>query len=435
MSEREANERRKIKRGSISGLADTTMKVAASQDGQGPQEPETKATVPQQADTSQEGQGPAEPETKTTVPQQADASQEGQGPAEPETQAAVPQQADASQEGQGPAEPETQVAVPQQADASQEGRGPQEPETKAAVPQQADASQEGQGPAEPETQAAVPQQADTSQEGQGPAEPETQATVPQQADASQEGQGPAESETQAAAPQQADASQEGQGPEELEEGTGSGRVQEIVALLKDAIDSDGQSDKQIDVLARNLAEQKRVLLRKAAIRIAEVEAKTEVAVDQFTNEIVGFLESLTQTLKEGNAQKGLERARKTQDALVMGYWDRFVEGVHGMYQAKLDETKRKIQATLNATTDDFSRQIAALFQKSLRQIQSPAGPFKQRIFRERRLLAGTLVLGLLLGSFLGTLGETLWNRAGPTGLQALRVFAPLVVPLSGRTPQ
>ena len=260
-------------------------------------------------------------------------------------------------------------------------------------------------------------------------------TVPQQADASREGQEPKEPETKAAVLQQADASQEGQRPKEPEEDTDSDRVREIVALLKDAIDSDGQSDKQIDVLARDLAEKKRVLLRKAATRIAEVEAKTEVAVDQFTDEIVRFLESLTQTLKEGNAQKGLERARKTQDDIVMGYWDRFVEGVHGMYQAKLDETKRKIQTTLNAATDDFSKQIAALFQKSLRQIQSPVVPFKQRIFRERRLLAGTLVLGLLLGSFLGTLGETLWNRAGLTGRQAFGVFAPLVVPLSGRTPQ
>ena len=391
MSERETNERRKIKRGSISGLADTTMKVAASQDGQGPAEPETQATVPQQADASQEGRGPEEPEPKTTVSQQADASQEGQRPKEPEPKAAVPQQADASQEGQGPEEPETKATVPQQADASQEGQGPEEPETKATVPQQADASQEGQGPQEPETKATVPQQADASQEGQGPQEPE-------------------------------------------EDGD-SDRVREIVTLLKDAIDSDGQSDKQIDVLARDLAKQKRVLLRKAATRIAEVEAKTEVAVDQFTDEIVGFLESLTQTLKEGNAQKSLERARKTQDDIVRRYWDRFVGGFHGMYQAKLDETKRKIQVTLNATTDDFSRQIAALFQKSLRQIQSPVVPFRQRIFRERRLLAGTLVLGLLLGSFLGTLGETLWNRAGLTGRQALRVFAPLVVPLSGRTPQ
>ena len=325
----------------------------------------------------------------------------------------VPQQADASQEGQGPAESEPKAAVSQQADASQEGRGPQDPEPKAAVPQQADASQEGQGPAEPEPKAAVPQQADASQEGQGPAEPEPKAAVPQQADASQEGQGPAEPE----------------------EDTDSDRVRKLVTLLKDAIDSDGQSDKQIDVLARNLAEQKRVLLRKAAIRIAEVEAKTEVAVDQFTNEIVGFLESLTQTLKEGNAQKGLERARKAQDDIVMRYWDQFVEGFHRMYQAKLDETKQNIQTTLNAATDKFSRQIAALFQKSLRQIQSPVVPFKQRIFRERRLLAGTLVLGLLLGSLLGTLGETLWNRAGLTGLQALRVFAPLLIPLSGRTPQ
>ena len=403
MSEREANERRKIKRGSISALANTTMKGAASQDGQGPAEKQPDPHIP----------------AKDTVPQQADASQEGQGPAEKQPDPHIP----------------AKDTVPQQADTSQEGQGPAEPETKDTVPQQADASQEGQGPAEPETKATVPQQADASQEGQGPEEPETKVTVPQQADASQEGRGPEEPETKAAVPQQADASQEGQRPAELEEDTDSDRVREIVTLLKDAIDSDGQSDKQIDVLARNLAEQKRVLLRKAATRIAEVEAKTEVAVDQFTNEIVGFLESLTQTLKESNAQKGLERARKTQDAIVMRYWDRFVAGVHGMYQAKLDETKRKIQVTLNATTDDFSRQIAALFQKSLRQIQSPVVPFRQRIFRERRLLAGTLVLGLLLGSFLGPLGETLWNRAGLTGRQTFGVFAPLVVPLSGRTPQ
>ncbi len=102
MSERETNERRKIKRGSISGLADTTMKVAASQYGQGPTELETQAAVLQQADASQEGRGPEEPETKATVPQQADASQEGQGPEELETKATVPQQADASQEGQRP---------------------------------------------------------------------------------------------------------------------------------------------------------------------------------------------------------------------------------------------------------------------------------------------------------------------------------------------
>ena len=403
MSERETNERRKIKRGSISGLADTTMKVAASQDGQGPA---LEQDGPSTGRRSQEGRGPEEPET--TVSQQADASQEGRGPEEPETKATVPQQADASQEGQGPEELETKATVPQQADASQEGQGPEEPETKAAVPQQADASQEGRGPEEPETKATVPQQADASQEGRGPEKPEPKAAVSQQADASQEGRGPAE----------------------LEEDTDSDRVRKLVTLLKDAIDSDGQSDKQIDVLARNLAEQKRVLLRKAATRIAEVEAKTEVAVDQFTDEIVGFLESLTQTLKEGNAQKSLERARKTQDDIVRRYWDRFVGGFHGMYQAKLDETKRKIQVTLNATTDDFSRQIAALFQKSLRQIQSPVVPFRQRIFRERRLLAGTLVLGLLLGSFLGTLGETLWNRAGLTGRQD----APGVHSPSSRTP-
>ncbi len=121
MSERAANERRKIKKGPISGLAHAAVKADASPEGQGPagKQPDpdapAKDTDPQQADASQEGQGPAgkqpDPDipSKDTVPQQADASQEGQGPAGKQPDPDIPskdtdpQQADASQEGQGPA--------------------------------------------------------------------------------------------------------------------------------------------------------------------------------------------------------------------------------------------------------------------------------------------------------------------------------------------
>ena len=84
MSERDANEKRKIPVGKLASLVHSAV---------------NKNTVPQQADASEEGQGPKEPE-KAAVPQQADASGEGQGPKEPETKATVPQQADAQGIGQ-----------------------------------------------------------------------------------------------------------------------------------------------------------------------------------------------------------------------------------------------------------------------------------------------------------------------------------------------
>ena len=304
MSERETNEKRKIPVDKLAGLVHSTVKNAA---------------VTQQADASQEGQGPKEPGTKATVTQQADVSQEGQGPKEPGTKATVPQQADVSQEGQGPKEPETKAAVPQQADASQEGQGPKEPGTNATVPQQADTSEEGPGPKEPGTKATAPQQADASQEGQGPKEPGTKAAVPQQADASQEGQGPKEAKRREAA--------------NIE------RIRQLVALLTDAIDADGPTaDQKIIALARNLSERKRSLLRAAAEKIKHDEDRMKVVLDQFTDRIVTFHDLLAKTLKAGNSQKALDRAHTTLDAIQMSYWDRFVGRVNETCQDKLTDT-------------------------------------------------------------------------------------------------
>ena len=93
MSEPEANERRPIKEGSISGLVHTAVNADASEQGPGPagkqSDPDipAKDTAPQQASASQEGPGPAGKETdpdipaKDTAPQQADASEQDPGPA------------------------------------------------------------------------------------------------------------------------------------------------------------------------------------------------------------------------------------------------------------------------------------------------------------------------------------------------------------------
>ena len=328
------------------------------------------------------------------------------------------------------------AAVPQQADTSEEGQGPKEPETKAAAPQQADATQEGQGPKEPGTKATAPQQADASEEGPGPKEPETNAAVPQQADVSQEGPGPKEPETNAAVPQQADASQEGPGPKEAKEAkrrdaANIERIRQLVALLTDAIDADGPTaDQKIIALARNLSERKRSLLRAAAAKIKHDEDRMKVVLDQFTDRIVTFHALLAKTLKEGNSQKALDRAHTTLDAIQMSYWDRFVGRVNKTCQDKLTDTRRKIEATLEVESAKFSRQIAAIFDKSIRGL--PAGTLQQRLSRERRLLAAALVLGLVLGSLFGVMGHTLWNNPGVGTRQALRGLGPFVLPLSDR---
>ena len=141
MSEREANERRKIKRGSISGLADTTMKIAASQEGRGPTESETQAAVPQQADASQEGQGPTGPPTGR--------SREGRPrPRKPRSPNRPTPHGKARDRRNRNRKPRQQAGFA--------GRPGTEGTGTESHPQQADASQEGQGPAEPETESHGP---------------------------------------------------------------------------------------------------------------------------------------------------------------------------------------------------------------------------------------------------------------------------------------
>ena len=352
MSEREANERRKIKRGSISGLADTTMKVAASQEGQepDPDDASAKDAVPQQADASQEGQGPdgkqPDPDdapAKDTVPQQADASQEGQGP-----------------DGKEP--------------------DPDDASAKDAVPQPADASQEGQGPDGKQPDPNIP----------------AKDAVPQQAD-------------------------------------DSARVKELVELLKRAIDSDQNDEEGSAALIRNLSERKLLFLRDGAWKLARTEAEDKKAIKHFTDRAVKFHESLTRTLKESNSDKALEAVRETQGKIVREYWDRFVKEVNAMYQKKLQDSKRRLQADLHGASNDFSEEINKIFNSAMSGLR--VGSLRHRLFREWRLLTYALVLGLVLGSFFGIKGETLWNNAVAASREVFSGFGPAVIPLADRSGQ
>ena len=320
MSEREANERRKIKRGSISGLADTTMKVAASQEGQEPD--------------------PDDASAKDAVPQPADAPQEGQGP-----------------EGKQP--------------------DPDDAPAKDTVPQQADASQEGQGPDGKQPDPNIP----------------AKDAVPQQAD-------------------------------------DSARVKELVELLKRAIDSDQNDEEGSAALIRNLSERKLLFLRDGAWKLARTEAEDKKAIKHFTDRAVKFHESLTRTLKESNSDKALEAVRETQGKIVREYWDRFVKEVNAMYQKKLQDSKRRLQADLQGASNDFSEEINKIFNSAMSGLR--VGSLRQRLLRERRLLAGALVLGLVLGAFIGITSAPLWNSATAASRQAM-LPDPAVLPLADRS--
>ena len=256
--------------------------------------------------------------------------------------------------------------------------------------------------------------ADASQEGRGPVAKQPDTTVP----------------ANDTAPQQADASQEGRGPAGKEPDADRARVNELVELLKRAMDS----DETPGPIIRNLSERRHRLLRQAAQEMVEAEKKEEEALEHFTKHTVKFLESLSKTLEESNSDKALEAARDAQAGIVQDYWDRFVKDVNDMYQKKLKDSKRRLQADLGRASDRFSEQIAAIFGQAVRR-SGGGGPLRHRLFRERRLIAVTLVLGLALGSFFGATGGPLWDRAVAASRHVFSGFGPAVIPLADRSGQ
>ena len=244
-----------------------------------------------------------------------------------------------------------------------------------------------------------------SEEGRGPAakapDPEVPAkdTAPQRADASEKGQEPAaktpdpDVPAKDAAPQQADASDKGQGPagKTPDPDADNDRVAELMPLLRRAMDS----DERPVALIRNLSERRHRLLRESARDIARAESEDEKALEHFTKNSVGFLASLATMLRESHSGAALRRAREIQADTVAEYWDRFVREINQNYQAQLDASKQRVHADLDRLADRFSEQVAAIFDNTLRGLPVPSA--RQRIFREKWLLAGALFLGMGMG--------------------------------------
>ena len=231
----------------------------------------------------------------------------------------------------------------------------------------------------------------------------------------------------------ADASHDGRGPAGKQPDAEGARVTELIALLRRAIDSDQTDEEEPVELIRNLSERKHRLLRNAARELAQVEAEQKEAIQSFTTNTLRSLESLAKMLKESNSQKALEAVRQTQDEIVRAYWDRFVLEINGAYRTQLDASKRQIRADLGVAAKGFSDQIGTIFNNALHAL--PVGSLRQRLFRERRLIAVALVLGLALGSFFGVSGAALWDNAVAASRQVFGGFGPAVIPLTDRSGQ
>ena len=258
------------------------------------------------------------------------------------------------------------------------------------------------------------------------------------ADASREGPGPAGKQPDPdipandTAPQQADASEQGREPDGTQpaEDAAGVRVNEFVELLKRAMDS----DETPGPIIRNLSERRHLLLWRAAQEMVEAEAKEEEALEHFKKHTVKFLESLSETLEESHSDTALEAAREAQAGIVQDYWDRFVQQVNDIYRKKLEDSKRRLQADLDRASDRFSEQIAAIFDQAVRR-SAGGGALRHRLFRERRLLTCALVLGLVLGSFLGVRGAALWDSTVAASRHVFSGFGPAVIPLQDRSGQ
>ena len=259
------------------------------------------------------------------------------------------------------------------------------------------------------------------------------------ADASQQGPGPVGKQPDPnipandTVPQQADASQEGRGPagKEPDPNADRARVNELVELLKRAMDS----DETPGPIIRNLSERRHRLLRQAAHEIwSRPRRRRKRRSSTSQNTPSSFLNRSPKRSKESNSDTALEAARDAQAGIVQDYWDRFVEDVNDMYQKKLKDSKRRLQADLGRASDRFSEQIAEIFDQAVRR-SGGGGALRHRLFRERRLLTYALVLGLVLGSFFGVRGAALWDSAVAASREVFSGFGPAVIPLADRSGQ
>ncbi len=285
--------------------------------------------------------------------------------------------------------------------------------------------------------------ADASQEGPGPAgkpsDPDVPAkdTVAQQADVSQEGPGPAGKPSDPDAPakdtvaQQADASQEGPGPagKPSDPDTEPDRVNEIVQALKRVFDS-GEDP---ETGARNLLAKQDARLMAFAAEYAKGEAKRAQRTGELERALAADERFVNAMIEESQGMKSREEAAEAYRTIKKMYWDKLVPHM----QNGLIEVQNVLDDELRNVRQDLSRRFQALPDQIAPppdQI-APRLTLRQRIQREKPLLAAALVGGLALGSFLGITGETLWDSAETVGREAIRLFSPVRIPLPGGSGQ
>ena len=272
----------------------------------------------------------------------------------------------------------------------------------------ADASQEGTGPAGQETDPDVPakdtaaQQADTSQEGQGPAGKPSDPDVPAKDTASQ----------------QADTSREGPGPagKETDTDTEADRVNEIVQALKRVL----SAEEAPEAGAGNLLAEQDARLMAFATAYAKGEARRAQKTGELERALAADERFVSAMIEESQSMKSREEAAGALRKIKALYWNKLVRHMeNGLIDARnaLDDELRNVRLDLSRRFQDLPDQIA------------PPLTLRQRIQREKPLLAAALVGGLALGSLFAITGETLWDNAAAAGREAIRLFSPALIPL------
>ena len=257
------------------------------------------------------------------------------------------------------------------------------------------------------------------------------------ADASQEGQGPEGKQADPDVPakdtasQQAGTSQEGQGPEgkETDPDTEPDRVKEIVQALKRVL----SAAETPEAGARNLLAEQDARLMAFATAYAKGEARRAQKTGELERALAADERWVNAMIEESRSMKSREEAAEALRKIKALYWNKLVRHMeNGLIDARnaLDDELRNVRLDLSRRFQDLPDHIAPPSDQV-----APPLTLRQRIQREKPLLAAALVGGLALGSFFAITGETLWNNAAAAGREAIRSFSPALIPLANGSGQ
>ena len=222
------------------------------------------------------------------------------------------------------------------------------------------------------------------------------------------------------APQQAGAARKARAAagKEADEDTKPDRVNEILQVLQRVLKS-GEDPKTAaeDLLARQNAR-----LMAFATAYAEGEAARARKTAALRRALADDERFVSAMIEESRAMKSREEAAEALRTIKKIYWDKFAVQMENA----LIEVRNTLEDELRIVRLDLSRR----FQTLPDQIAPPL-TLRQRIRREKPLLAGALVLGLALGALFAITGETLWDGAAAAGREAFRLLRPVPIPLRG----